>query len=184
MFERISIPDFAKRSNICKSAYAHSWNGATCVVSLREISEVLAVQEMDEDYLRQLLSSVVLMGGNRTPVYQGCSIEHVELSANEMRVGQTFVEIPKCYALLSNFGQVFKRYSGINGFVRLTAKIILGQTKDGVCAIAHYIPPLLESNGTERKNLLDGIHRNWICRLSGVPVIGIRIAGVKEPFPC
>jgi hypothetical protein len=184
VFERIQLGEFAARSNIDKSAYSHSWNGATCVVSLREISEVLAVQEMDEDYLHQLLSSVVLVGGNRTPVYHGCSIEHVEVSANEMHVGQTFVEIPKCYALLADFGQVFKRYSGIKGFVRLTAKLVLGYTKDGVCAIAHYIPPLLESNGTERKSLLDGIHRNWICRLSGVPVIGIRISGVKEPFPC
>ena len=50
--------------------------------------------------------------------------------------------------------------------------------------MACYIPPIIEVHGS-RSLIMDGIHRNYIARQSGLSTINaLLVENIEVPFPC
>lgn len=185
MFEPIGIEDFKRRTEITGAGeLVHPWEHVSRVVSLRSLEKILAIQLMSSIYLEKLLSHVVVEGGNRSRLYEGCKIHIMQANPGVANIGQTFVERRKCRDILENFGGIVDQFATPSGALNIGAFIALGRTKDGETVIAHYLPPIAEMNGETTWKWLDGIHRGWLNRQIGSPIPIIAIEGVKIPFPC
>jgi hypothetical protein len=185
MFDEIGIEDFKRRTEINgASELAHPWERVSKVVSLRSLETIYAIQLMSTAYLEKLLSHVVLQGGNRSRVYEGCKIHIMQANPGVANIGQKFVERRKCQNILENIGGIVDQFATPSGALHIGAFIALGRTKESETVIAHYLPPIAEMNGDTAWKWLDGIHRGWLNRQMGATLPIIAIEGVKIPFPC
>lgn len=185
MLERIPIAEFQARTELNPARdLEHGWGNATHVVALKELIHISAIQYMHKGYLDKILRHVILKGGNKARVYQDCTFRTIEISPKMLGIGQRFLEKPKAHAMLANLNDVLRDFSAIGGVLKAGAFIALGKTKDGVLAIAQYVPPIVEKNGSPLMPLLDGIHRNYLVERMEGTLAAIAIDGVKEPFPC
>jgi hypothetical protein len=106
------------------------------------------------------------------------------MDPHDLVIGQTFVERGKYQALLEVFPSLFDgAFCVSRGSAKCNALIVFGQTRTGVPAVAHYLPPFVESSNTSRF-LVDGIHRNFLVMRVGTTIESIVIKGVTEPLPC
>ena len=184
MFNPIELSDFEERTGIQRKDFAPVWNKVECVVSLRDFKKVFQIQAMPREYLLRLLKNITLTGDNKEKPFKGCSFELLRSDPNGLLVGQTFVLRKKYQKILEEFPSVFGNFCVTRGIAKLTAQIVLGEDVQGKLAIAHYIPPIIEtSKGTHSPILLDGIHRNFLAKNVGTTMETILIRNVKVPFP-
>ncbi len=185
MFEPFPVEVFVERTGIIPAQdLAHAWGSVRVIASLRQLEEIDAIQLMTVDYLNKMLGRVVLAGGNRARVYEGCRFHQMAISPRAAKIGQRFIERKKYQALIENFGAVLGRFSVAGGPANIGAFVAYGRLKDGTKAIAHYIPPIVEMNGGSTWALLDGLHRNFIMERMGSTIPVIAVEGIREPFPC
>jgi len=182
MFIPVDLKGFEQRTGIDRRGFAGSWTEADRIVSLRDITTVLAVQAMRRDYLQLLLESVTLAGDPTVRPFKGKRIQTLRMDPNGVMVGQAFIERQKYMDLLERFPNVFKDFTMTKGIAKLTAQIVLGRTADGEVVLAHYVPPIVEQHG-DQMVLLDGVHRNFLILRSGTTVETVLIRGVDAPFP-
>lgn len=183
MFQAIDLGEFEERTGLVGRDFVHQWNGAACVVSLRDITKVLAVQVMPLPYLFRLLESVTLAGDPSVRIYKDCTIRLVRSDPHQLLVGQTFVEKHKCWSLLNNFKNIFADFCVTRGTAKCGALIVLGETVHGLLGVAHYIPPLVELHSVGHA-LLDGLHRSFLQKNVGTTGESVLISGVPHRFPC
>ena len=184
MFLHIDMEIFEDRVGISRKQLVHFWDHAKKVVSLRDIVRVESVQVKPLDYLRRLLVATCLEGDAAEHPYKNCEIRLVRMDPASLVVGQTFVERGKYQSLLEGFSDIFDGYCVTRGVAKCNALIVLGRDADGVLAIAHYVPPIVEESGDFHFRLLDGVHRNFIVMAVGTTIETIVLCGVKVPFPC
>jgi len=140
---------------------------------------------MPLDYLKQLLASVYLEGSPMERPYEKCTITTSRMDPINVAIGQTFIERPKYQAFLENFQESFLDFCVTKGIAKCTALIALGETEDGLLAVAHYLPPIIEKNSVNHELcLLDGMHRNFLVKTVGTTLESIIIEGVQTEFPC
>jgi len=137
---------------------------------------------MPESYLEKLIFNTTLTGSDQK-VYKDCLIKRARIDPNNIRLGQTFVERHKYEKMIENLSDAFKGFCVNSGFAKCTPYIILGETKSGDIAIAHYVPPIVEEHG-QGLLLLDGVHRNFLIRAVGTTIESIIIKRIAIPFPC
>jgi hypothetical protein len=184
MFQAIPMAEFRRRTHLNGDELTHAWGSVDKVVSLRDLASISAIQIMPKQYLHNLLNNVVLAGGNKERVYEGCKIHIISLSPKAAEIGQTFVERSKYVSILENVGNLVADFATASGALKLGAFIALGRTAEGDQAIAHYLPPIAEMNGGSLWKWLDGIHRGYLHVNTGSEIPTIAIEGVKAPFPC
>jgi hypothetical protein len=166
---------------------AKQWNGAAnasvrLLVSLRQIVKVTSIQMMEKAYLRTLLDKVVLENNPDEYPYKSCEISLGRIDPKFLQVGQTFVENTKCLKILNDLPHVFDQFYITGGFAKLVPMIIHGVTREGVAAVAHYVPPIVEERAG-KECLIDGIHRNFLVKAIGTTIESIRIQNVQYPLP-
>ncbi|MBI2033574.1 MAG: hypothetical protein HYT13_00530 [Candidatus Liptonbacteria bacterium] len=182
MFTPIPFSVFEERTGIPKSSFVKNWGVVQEIVSLRQLTHVESIQVMPLDYLKQLLMNVCLEGGKEKP-YEHSVIITARMDPCSLAVGQTFIQRDKYRDFLENFQDVLSSFCVTKGIAKCTALIIFGQTGNGVPAIAHYLPPIVEENaGT--LCLLDGIHRNFLVKMVGTTLESIIVKEISRPFPC
>jgi len=182
MFTPVDLTGFERRTGIDRRAFAGSWTEADKIVSLRDVRQVLAVQAMPRDYLKLLLESVTLVGDPTARPFAGKRIQTLRMDPHGVMVGQTFIERRKYVDLLERFPDVFGEFCMTKGIAKLTAQIVLGRLADGTVVLAHYVPPIVEQHG-DTAVLMDGVHRNFLIRMSGTTIETVLIHGVDVPFP-
>lgn len=185
MFQPIDISEFKERTgNDCHGLIAGTV-GLGRIIALRDIVRVESLLLMPQEYLRRMLTNVILSGQPETHPYQGCRVECLRLDPNGLRVGQTFVQRSKYQNLLESFSGLFSGFTGTRGIAKRTAMIVIGRNQADQRCLAHYIPPIVEANGNQDGLfLLDGIHRNFLVMKAGTTIESVVIRGVSQPLPC
>lgn len=181
MFDPIDLAEFERRTRI--RPLGTLWDGADRIVSLRNLRKIVDIRLMNDDYLRNLLLGVTLVGDPDLRPYAGCDIKRMRADPAMLAVGQSFVEERKLLNLQSAFYDIFKGSGATSGFAKKGAMIILGEPEGGGLAVAHYLPPLVEWHG-DRHGLLDGMHRGYSAMRVGTTVEVIKICHPRSPFPC
>lgn len=183
MLQVISLEIFEARTGISRDTMTPLWSNALGVVSLRDLVSVQAIQVMSEEYLLKILCSTTLEGNKSVLAYRGCTIQRTRLDPHNMLVGQTFVEHSKCRRILEHLSNIFDGFCVSRGFAKSIPLVVLGTTSDGFCAIAHYLPPIVEQHNGGI-HLLDGVHRCYLAGAVGTTIEAIVLRGVQIPFPC
>lgn len=180
----IIFDEFLARTGFTKNTFSFlNHNSVTHVISLRDMKTIDAVLIMPREYLENLLSKIGLMGAPNIKVYEKCSLHLVRMDPSQLYLGQRYVYRKKYTAIIENFRDLFNGFSVTRGISKLTALIVLGRDADGTYALAHYIPPIIESH--ERKVvIMDGVNRNFIIRNSGTTIESIVVENVNVAFPC
>src|SRR3989344_3955319 len=167
MFEPIPLEAFQERTGIIKNDFLFTPE-VTEIVSLRNIASVSQVHIMPTEYLKKLLLNISISGDSKCKVYEGCRMKRVRIDPRQVRIGQTFVERPKCLKILEEFSGVFSGFDTPGGFASLPSLIVIGKTDTHSVAIAHYLPTIIEiRKGGRKPKLLDGIHRSYLTRSVG-----------------
>jgi len=181
--EPVKIEDFRNRTGISRGDLFRSWQNSAAVVGLRELAVIDQVLVMPKDYLAAMLRGVPLLGKPDIFPYKNAVFTSLRMDPRGVLVAQTFVERKKCLNLLETFNGKLTGFLLTNGVAKCTAFIAHGLTKDGVAAVAHYVPPLVELQG-DRHILLDGTHRDYLVMTIGTTIEAIVISGVSQQFPC
>lgn len=182
MFNNLEMEDFRRRTGISDRYLFTSGLSAEKVVSLRDMPQILDLRVMPMPYLERLLAHVTLAGDPNIRPYESATVETVRMDPANLLVPQTFIERKKYQGFLEGFQNVFRGFCVTKGVAKCTALIVLGKTADGVLAIAHYIPPIIEDHG--RLCLIDGMHRNFLVMTVGTTLETIVLRGVSARFPC
>lgn len=181
-FQPIPIAEFQERTDFSTRAIASLWDKAVQVVALRDLDRIDGLQAMPMEYLAGLLGNIGLVGDPATKPYRGKPFEMQRIDPRACLVAQTFVERPKCMALLENVTPRFAAFAVSNGFAKLTPYVVLGRDAAGEVCIAHYIPPIIEECDGQLR-LLDGTHRSYLAMSVGTTAESIIVRGVVMPFP-
>lgn len=154
------------------------------VVPLRNVSSILSIQIMSDEYLKRLLGSIPLEGRSDIFPYRGLRFDICSIDPRNLVRAQTFVQTEKLLGLVSNFqGLLGSEFSGIKGFASTPPLLVFGLTAENKFAIAHYLPPIVEQHRQAGEVLLDGTHRARLVETVGGAMICIKIANVIIDFP-
>ncbi len=180
MFQPIPMEEFLDRTKTKIPSFPTTLE---FVVSLRDITEISAVQVMPKNYLENIIRNITLEGDPSYRPYKNAEISLARIDPHELSVGQTFVERKKYQSILENFGNaLMKEYCVPRGIAKAMPVIVFGKTETIESAVALYLPPIIEANS--RQFLMDGIHRNFIVMRTGTTIESIVIKNVDVPLPC
>ncbi len=180
--QSIAVVDHFRRMGVMSGNMPHITVGVHRVVSLREIAKVEDISLMPTWYLERMIHNVSLVGDPKLKLYKDCQVEVVRMDPRQLSVGQRFVQRDKCQRLAVEFQKIFAGYyveASAGDFLPL---IIRGKSVQGVAVIAHYMPPIVEDNGSV-SCVIDGIHRNYNHMAANKSVLSIVIRGVETPVP-
>lgn len=180
----IAREDFEARTGIRRDPDG-PWSRADRIVSLRDLASVAAVEYMRiDDYLLPLLDAVTLAGHPDRHPYSGCRIVRTQVDPSVLLVGQRFVERKKCAVWFedSAVDRLLRSCDIETGPLAKRAMRVLGTAEDGLPAVAHYVPPVIEEY-EGACYVLDGIHRSHVSRRLHPSMQAVKILGVRERPP-
>lgn len=181
---QIDFGEFLRRAQIDRSLLGFDeWSKIEAVASLRDITEILDVKAMREEYLAGLLRNVGLAGDPEQKLYRKAIIQHVRIDPKHMFVGQRYAYRSKYTALVERSHSFFGPFLLPSGFSGLMPQLIVGRTAEHQLVLANYLPPIIESHQGEFV-ILDGIHRDLITQCVGTTIQAILIKNIGAPFPC
>ena len=132
--------------------------------------------------LLYLLRRIRTLGGQT--LFENIRIQMVRVDPRHLKVGQKFVYRENYQKLLEEVPDVFKRFMvTAGGLGDLGAYFTFGFNGDDCYSMACYLPPLVEKQGSDLV-IMDGIHRNYIAKQSGLAINVILVEDVALPFPC
>ncbi|MEX2053276.1 MAG: hypothetical protein WD898_03565, partial [Candidatus Paceibacterota bacterium] len=86
--------------------------------------------------------------------------------------------------LLEKVPDIFHSFLVTNGgLADLAAYFVFGFDENNEYAMACYMPPMIEKHGSDLV-VMDGIHRNYLIRQSGMTLNVLLIDNISFPFPC
>jgi len=154
------------------------------IVPLRDMKEVQSIVPIDSEMLSYLIRRIRTLDG-RMP-FQNSEISQVMTNTRQLKIGQKYVYRENYQALLEHgVSDLFKNFFGEwAGLGNLWAYFIFGLDRENKYSMACYIPPIIEVHGS-RSLIMDGIHRNYIARQSGLSTINaLLVENIEVPFPC
>ena len=154
------------------------------IVPLREMREVRSIVPIDNDLLSYLIRKIRTLDGQLP--FKNSTIRQVVTNPRQLKIGQRYVYRENYQALMENgVSDLFKNFLGEwAGLGNLLAYFVFGLDKEDDYSMACYMPPIIEIHGS-KPLIMDGIHRNYICRQSGLPTINaLKVKNVEVPFPC
>lgn len=181
MFQNIDPEEFYQRTGQ-KLSNGFGPRDIKAVVPLTDIGEAIDITLMSNEYLRALICNVRFSSNEQERVYDGCKISAQRIDPRCLSLGQTFVQRSKLLRQIEDVPKIFAKFPIYHG-AKCNAMIVYGKTYEGLPAIAHYIPPIIEVHDG-RLLLLDGVHRNRLTLSVGTTIESIIIEKVRFPFPC
>ena len=108
----------------------------------------------------------------------------IRVDPRHLKIGQKFAYRENYLGLIEEVPDIFRRFAiSPGGLGDLGAYFVFGLNGNNECALACYIPPIIEKHGSSLV-VMDGIHRNYIAKQTGVAINTILIENVSIPFPC
>lgn len=153
----------------------------TRIVPLRHIKFVESVVPISKDLLACVISKMTTLDG--TPVFTEAETQLCKIDPNYLRIGQRFVYRENYQSLLEELPSLLSHFLISTGINDVGAYFIFGTDRDGLEAMACYLPPLVEEHSFGLV-VMDGIHRSYLTKQMGATMYAILITNVGAPFPC
>ncbi len=152
------------------------------IIPLKEIKEVQSIIPINSDLLLFLIRKIKTLDGQLP--FQNSTIRQVVVNSNQLKIGQKYVYRENYQQLLESISGIFRNFLGEwGGLGNLGAYFVFGLNGDGGYSMACYIPPIIEVHNS-RPMIMDGIHRNYIGRQTGLSINALIVKNVRVPFPC
>lgn len=154
------------------------------IVPLREMKQVQSIVPINSELLSYLIRKIRTLDGQKP--FQNSEIRQVVTNTRQLKIGQRYVYRENYEALLEHgISDLFENFFGEwTGLGNLGAYFVFGLDKENNYSMACYIPPIIEVHSS-RSLIMDGIHRNYIARQSGLSTINaLLVENVEVSFPC
>lgn len=152
----------------------------SCVVPLRNLAFVESVRLLNESELARIVRAIPIRS---TPIrpYADAQVKLFNVGPGALSIGQTFISEPKVLSML-RMETAFHSYLPA-GVCQMGPFVAYGQECGGQKSLGLYLPPIVEQH-KDAAVLLDGIHRNFLCKVSGAMSTTVRItgSGCRLPF--
>lgn len=153
------------------------------IVPLRAIAEVLTMHPLRLETLTYFMRHIPTRDG-QFPYAKLKKAMVTRVDPHRLLIGQRFIYRDKYQTILEGLQNLFDRFAyGSGGFADLGAYYVFGLDHHGDYVLACYIPPIIEIHGQE-KIIMDGVHRSYIARQTGVHPTVVLLDNVEVPFPC
>lgn len=154
----------------------------TKILPLRNIKKIHSLIPIRLEMLLNLIWRIKTLD-NRKPFLQA-AIKMVKMDPRHLKIGQKFVYRENYQKILEDVPDIFNRFliSG-GGLADLGAYFVFGLDENNSYSMACYTPPFIEQHGSDLI-VMDGIHRNYIAKQSGLTLNVILIEKANLPFPC
>lgn len=157
-------------------------NEVTLVIPLREIKVVQSIVPINSQLLSYLIKKVKTLDGQLP--FENAAIRQVRVNPHQLKIGQKYVYRENYQNLLENVNDLFRNFLGEwGGLGSLGAYFVFGLDQSENYSMACYIPPIVEVHNS-KPLIMDGIHRNYIARQTGLTINALIVKNVEVPFPC
>lgn len=154
----------------------------TKIIPLREINRVESIVPINSDLLLYLIRRIKTLDGQMP--FVNASLKLTFLNPNQPKIGQRYVYRENYQQLLENVSEIFYNFLGEwGGLGNLGAYFVFGLNGDNKYSMACYIPPIVEIHSS-KPLIMDGIHRNYIARQTGLTIKALIVKDIAVPFPC
>jgi hypothetical protein len=172
----LNIEDFEKKLQLPQV------NEVTKIIPLRELHKIESIVPIGSDLLLYLIRRIRTLDGQMP--FTNSTIRQVVVNPNQPKIGQKYVYRENYQQLLENISGIFNPLLGEwGGLGNLGAYFVFGYNSDNKYSMACYIPPIIEVHKS-KPLIMDGIHRNYIARQTGLTINALIVKNVSIPFPC
>jgi hypothetical protein len=151
------------------------------IIPLRSMKFVKRMAYFERDTFEALIRNIPLRGDPSVYPYKKARIEVFGREPKGCDVGQTFILESKLISLICDVEQTFSRFF-VKGLSKMPPVTVYGADANGEKAMAFYIPPIIEIHQNQAV-ILDGIHRNCVCKGAGTTINSVHISEVDVPLP-
>lgn len=184
---QIETEEYLKRVNLRPEMFEKqlklpNLNAITKILPLRNIKEIRSLIPITQDMLLYLLRQMKTL--DNRPVFPDAAIQMVKIDPHHLKIGQKFVYRENYQKILEEVPDIFNHFLiSAGGLGDLGAYFIFGFDENNSYSMACYTPPFIERHGSNLI-IMDGIHRDYIAKQSGLTLNAILIDNVALPFPC
>ena len=184
---QIDAQEYLKRLNLRPEEFRKRLKlpdieGMTKIIPLRDLVSIHSLIPVSSDMVLYLLRQIRTLD-SRMP-FGNIKTQMVRMDPRQLKIGQKFVYRENYQKILEGVPDIFRQFMvTAGGLGDLGAYFVFGLNGDDRYAMACYLPPIVEKQGTELV-IMDGIHRNYIAKQAGLAVNAILVEGVELPFPC
>lgn len=172
----LNIEDFERRLQLPQV------NEVTKIIPLKELHKIESIVPIGSDLLLYLIKRIRTLDGQMP--FINSTIRQVVVNPNQPKIGQKYVYRENYQQLLENISGIFNPLLGEwGGLGNLGAYFVFGYNGDNKYSMACYIPPIIEIHKS-KPLIMDGIHRNYIARQTGLTINALIVKNVSVPFPC
>ncbi len=156
-------------------------NTVQVILPLRDMKEVESIVPMRRNTLAYFISRITTLDGQ--PVFADNEIEMLKLDPRLLKIGQKFAYRENYVYLLESVTDIFDEFMITGGLGELGAFFAFGRDENERKCMALYIPPIIEQHGADLV-IMDGIHRDYIIKNTGMVINAVVVKNVTTPFPC
>ena len=154
----------------------------TKIIPLRDLKMIQSLIPIELELVLYLLRKIRTLDGQMP--FGGINIQMVRIDPRHLKIGQKFVYRENYQRLLEEVPDIFRQFMvTAGGLGDLGAYFVFGLNGDDHYSMACYLPPVTEKHGSDLV-IMDGIHRNYIAKQSGLAINVILVENVVLPFPC
>lgn len=158
-----------------------SLEGYQRVIPMRAIKDIRNITFFEKETLEALIRNIPLRGDPLNYPYKNARIEVFGREPKGCDIGQTFILKSKLISLLWDVEKTFSKFI-VKGLSKMPPAKIYGLDAEGNPAMAFYIPPIIEIH-RNKAVILDGIHRNCVCKGAGTTMNTVHISEIDIPLP-
>jgi len=152
------------------------------IIPLKSIELVQSVIPINSDMLLYLIRRIKTLDGQLP--FQNSRIHQVIFNPNQLKIGQKYVYRENYQNLLENVSGIFHKFLGEwGGLGNLGAYFVFGLDAESRYSMACYLPPVIEIHES-KPLIMDGIHRNYIGRQTGLTINALTVKNIGVSFPC
>lgn len=152
------------------------------ILPLKSIEQVQSIIPINSDMLLYLISRIKTLDG-QSP-FKSSRIRQVVVNPSQLKIGQKYVYRENYQNLLESVSNIFRNFLGEwGGLGNLGAYFVFGLDENNHYSMACYLPPIIEVHES-KPFIMDGIHRNYIGRQTGLTINALIVKNVDIPFPC
>ena len=184
---RIDQDEYLKRLSFSKKDFKDclklpTIKNITQILPLRDIKTIESLIPISFEMLCYLIRRIKTLDG-RLP-FKDVKMKMVKIDPHQLKIGQKFAYRENYQKLLEEVPGIFNRFLvNTGGLGDLGAFFVFGMDQNNSYSLACYIPPIIEKHGSDLV-VMDGIHRNYIAKQTGIALNAIILENVSLPFPC
>jgi len=152
------------------------------IIPLRDVHTILSLIPINLELLKYLIRRINTLDG-QSP-FKVAEVQIVKIDPRHLKIGQQFVYRENYQKLLEEVPDIFGKFVvNPGGLGDLGGYFVFGYNGSDTYSLACYVPPIIERHQSELI-VMDGIHRNYIAKQSGMAINAILVNNVSLPFPC